>query len=281
MTFMKILFLSICAFLFIHFVNAQNFHLDLYAGASTYKGDLQDKAFSFSQSRLAGGIGLSYRVTDNFYLRTALILGKISADDKKGKNKNRNLNFTSSLTEGNLEVLYFISPLSVRSLSPYVFAGLSVFHFDPYTYDIAGNKYYLKPLSTEGEGFLPGVKSYNLTQMGIPIGGGVKLNLSENINVGIEMGLRKLFTDYLDDVSTNYVDENLLLANRGSKAVELAYRGDEIKNGNMQYPEAGKQRGSPKAKDLYYFTLVTLSFRLGAINFSNSHSQWACPKNVL
>jgi hypothetical protein len=117
--------------------------------------------------------------------------------------------------------------------------------------------------------------------MGIPIGGGVKLNLSENINVGIEIGLRKLFTDYLDDVSTNYVDENLLFANRGSKAVELAYRGDEIKNGIMQYPEAGKQRGSPKAKDLYYFTLVTLSFRLGAINFSNSNSQWACPKNVL
>lgn len=279
---MKFISLLIISFLFFHCpISAQNFQLDLYAGISNYKGDLQDQAFLFSQSHLGGGIGLSYRVTDNFYLRTALILGRVSASDKYGKNQARNLNFTSNITEGNLEVVYFISPIVTHSFSPYVFAGLSVYHFNPYTHDTTGKKYYLKPLSTEGEGFLPGVKNYNLTQMGIPIGAGVKLSLSDNITVGVEIGIRKLFTDYLDDVSTKYVDESLLLANRGPEAVELAYRGNELKNGMLQYPPAGQKRGSPKGKDMYYFTLATLSFRLGAVNFSRTHSQWACPKNVL
>ena len=87
------------------------------------------------------------------------------------------------------------------------------------------------------------------------------MSLSDNIRVGIEFGLRKLFTDYLDDVSTIYVDENLLLANRGQQAVDLAYRGDEVGAGS--YPAEGTPRGTLAAKDWYYFTGVTLSFRLG------------------
>jgi len=277
---MKIVFLSFVFFLFFTAVNAQRFHLDFFGGIANYQGDLQDNVFPFSQAHLAGGVGLSYELTDHFSLRTGLVLGKVSADDKNGKNRTRNLNFTSNLTEGNLELQYFITPLLQHSLAPYVFAGIAVYHFDPYTKDTSGQKYYLKPLSTEGEGFLPGVKNYSLTQMAIPFGAGVKLNLSENINVGLELGVRKLFTDYLDDVSTNYVDESLLLTNRGAKAVELAYRGNELKNG-APYPPAGAKRGSPKNKDMYYFTGLTLSFRLGSGNSLGRNSEWACPKNVL
>lgn len=278
---MKIIFLSFGFFLFFYTVNAQNFHLDFFAGTSNYRGDLQNNGFPFNQAHFAGGAGLSYDLNEHFSLRTGLTLGRVSANDKYGKNKARNLNFTSNITEGNLELQYFITPLLQHSLTPYVFAGIAVFHFDPYTYDTTGKKYYLKPLSTEGEGFLPGVKNYNLTQMAIPYGAGVKLNLSEDINVGLEVGFRKLFTDYLDDVSTTYVDESLLLANRGATAVELAYRGNELKNGNQNYPAAGAKRGSPKGKDMYYFTGLTMSFRLGTGNYSERHSEWACPKNVL
>lgn len=277
---MRIIFLSFGLFLFSTGVNAQKFHLDLFAGIANYQGDLQDNVFPFNQAQFSGGAGLSYELTDHFSLRTGLIIGRVSADDKNGKNRTRNLNFTSNITEGNLELQYFITPLLQYSLSPYVFAGIAVYHFDPYTKDTAGHKYYLKPLSTEGEGFLPGVKNYNLTQMAIPFGAGVKLNLSENINVGLEVGFRKLFTDYLDDVSTRYVDESLLLTNRGAKAVELAYRGDELKNG-APYPPAGTKRGSAKNKDMYYFTGLTLSFRLGSGNSLGRNSEWSCPKNVL
>jgi opacity protein-like surface antigen len=278
---MKNIFLSFVFIFIFYSANAQNFHLDLFAGTSNYQGDLQDNGFPFDQAHFAGGVGLSYDLTDHFAIRTGITLGKVSADDKLGKNRSRNLNFTSNITEGKLELQYFFTPLQQTSLTPYIFAGIAVYHFDPYTHDSTGKKYYLKPLSTEGEGFLPGVKNYNLTQMAIPLGLGVKLNLSDNINVGLEMGFRKLFTDYLDDVSTTYVDESLLLSNRGAKAVELAYRGDELKNGIMTYPDAGSKRGSPKAKDMYYFTGLTLSFKLGSRDHLGRNSEWACPKNVL
>ena len=266
--------------------NAQNsLNVNLFLGTSNYSGDLQDKRFAFSQAHLAGGIGLSYEITNHFSVRTAFKIGKISADDKLGRNKERNLNFSSQITEGDLDVQYLITPLGAHVLTPYVFAGVAVYHYDPCTFDSSGKKYYLKPLSTEGEGFISGRNNYSLTQFAIPFGAGVKMPLSENINVGFEIGFRKLFNDYLDDVSQTYVDPNLLLANRGAKAVELSYRSDELKNGSTVYPTGG-QRGSTKYKDWYYFTGLTLSFRLGNSLFGNGgggggKNEWDCPKNVL
>src|SRR5207249_6493504 len=117
----------------------------------------------------------------------------------------------------------------------------------------------------EGEGLpqYPDRKSYSLTQLALPFGGGIKCALNDNLRVGIELGLRKLFTDYLDDVSSNYADANDLLAAKGQQAVDLAYRGDEVPGGNPTYPAKGAQRGSSALKDWYYLTGLTLSFRLG------------------
>lgn len=281
---MKLILLSltICA-ITLH-VSAQNLHLNLFGGTSNYQGDLQDKRFTFSQSHLSGGLGLSYDLSKKFSVRSAITFGTISANDKYGRNSSRNLNFTSHLTEVNLGLEYYITPLTDHVLTPYIFGGVAVYHFNPYTTDTSGTKYFLEPLSTEGEGFIPGKNNYNLTQLAIPFGAGVKLSLSDNVNVGIEIGLRKLFTDYLDDVSGTYVDKTLLLNNRGAKAVELAYRGNELKNGNP-YPAAGTFRGSPTHKDWYYFTGLTASFRLFSGNGLGSgpggkHSKYGCPANV-
>ena len=278
---MKFLFSLIASTLVTVTTSAQGFNLDLFLGTSNYLGDLQEKRFTFNQAHLAGGIGLSYDLTEKFSLRGGVMFGKISGDDKLGRNKARNLNFSSGLTEAHLGVQYYITPLGQRSLTPYVFAGLALYHFDPYTHDTSGTKYYLKPLSTEGQGFIEDKEYYSLTKMAIPFGAGVKLSLSDKINVGLEIGFRKLFTDYLDDVSDVYVDRNLLLANRGEKAVELAYRGDEIKDGTFTYPDAGSQRGSPQVKDWYYFTGLTLSYKLGGGNRKGDKAQWSCPKDVL
>jgi hypothetical protein len=263
--------------------NAQKLHLNLYGGAMNYQGDLQDKRYTFNQAHLAGGLGLSYDLSDHFSLRADWILGKVSADDKYGRNSPRNLNFTSNITEASLGLQYFLYSLGDHSLTPYVFAGLGVYHFSPYTRDTSGAKWFLQPLSTEGEGFVSGKNMYSLTQVSIPFGGGVKLALSDKINVGLELGFRKLFTDYLDDVSSTYVDQTLLLANRGTKAVELAYRGNELKTGSTTYPLAGTIRGSAKHNDWYYFTGITFSFALGSGNGGGEHgknSKYGCPANV-
>ena len=279
---MKLFFAAIGLFLFTIPTSAQNFHINLLAGTSNYSGDLQDKRFTFSQSHFAGGLGVSYDLSDNFSVRSGVTLAKISADDKYGVNKLRNLNFTSNLTEVNLGLEYYITRLQDHALTPYVFGGIALYHFNPYTTDTSGTKYFLKPLSTEGEGFIAGRNNYSLTQLAIPFGAGVKLSLSDNINVGLEFGLRKLFTDYLDDVSTTYVDQGVLLTNKGAKAVELAYRGNELKNGNP-YPAAGSVRGGSKNKDWYYVTGLTVSFRLGQSNGAGAmhrHPKYGCPANV-
>ena len=262
---------------------AQNFHLNLFAGAANYQGDLQDKRFTFSQSHFAGGIGVSYDLSEKFSVRSGVTFGDISGDDKYGRNRLRNLSFTSALTEVNVGLEYYITRLKDHALTPYIFGGVAIYHFNPYTTDTSGKKYFLRPLSTEGEGFVQGKNYYNLTQFAIPFGAGVKLSLTDNINVGIEVGLRKLFTDYLDDVSTTYVDENLLLNNRGDKAVLLAYRGNELKNGGS-YPPGGTLRGGSTRKDWYYFTGLTASFRLfnefKRSNSANGHSKYDCPVNI-
>jgi len=257
---------------------AQKFWVDVYGGPMNYQGDLQSKSYDFKQAHFGGGVGITYDINDHFSARLRSLIGKISGDDKFGKNKDRNLNFASSLFEIQAGLQYYFYPLNSRSVTPYVFGGLGVFHFNPYTYDTTMTKYFLKPLSTEGEGFIAGRKPYALTQLSIPFGGGLKLSLTDNVNVGLELGLRKTFTDYLDDVSTTYVDPNQLLLERGAKAVELAYRGGELKNGGP-YPAAGRERGNSKSKDWYYLTAITLSFRFGGsgIDGSKQSRQYSCP----
>lgn len=248
-------------------------------GATNYSGDLQLKRYTFNQSHPALAIGISYELSEKFLIRSQLMTGKLSGNDKFNPlTAVRNLNFTTSLTEFQLGAEYYFRSYSEYTISPYVFAGVAAYHFNPYTHDAAGAKYFLQPLSTEGQGFYQGRTPYHLTQLAIPFGGGIKMALSENIRVGVEFGLRKLFTDYIDDVSTTYIDPNILLTNRGAKAVELAYRETELKNG-LPY-QTGENRGIAN-KDWYYFTCFTTSVRLGSANKGNqAHSRISCPAKI-
>lgn len=250
-------------FVFItHITFSQKVNLNLVLGSSNYEGDMQSNFFTFTQPGLAVGGGLSYQVSDKVYIRTGVTFASISADDKKNpKVSFRNLSFKTSLQEVHLGAEFHLFNVDELKFSPYIFGGVAVYHFNPYTHDTAGTKYFLPPLSTEGQGFYLARKPYSLTQFAIPFGGGIKYALTENINIGIEVGMRKLFTDYLDDLSTTYVDPNLLLANRGPKALELAYRAGEIDK-FATYPVIVDKRGEPKNNDWYYFTLLTFSYRL-------------------
>jgi hypothetical protein len=138
----------------------------------------------------------------------------------------RNLSFKSRLYEASLVGEYTFLDMDYKQFSPYVFAGFALFHFSPYAFDTLGHKVFLQPLSTEGQGLAqyPDRKVYQRTQISLPFGGGIKFRVQDNVMLGFEIGMRKLFTDYLDDVSTTYVDEATLLAAKGPKAVEMAYR---------------------------------------------------------
>jgi hypothetical protein len=256
---MKKLFFAFCFFPMIS--AAQNFYFSGRLGLANYKGDLKAKTISLAQAKLIGSIGVRYDLSEHIAARSYLTLTSLHADDKKGTSamQQRNLNFQSKIADWELTCQYNLFSLNDHWWTPYVFAGIGVYHFNPYTKDSSGNKYFLQPLSTEGEGFITGMKDYKKTQFNIPFGLGAEYSLNEDMRIGIEFGYRKIFTDYLDDVSNAYVDQNNLLAARGAKAVELAYRGNEIQAG--PYPAAGVSRGNPSTKDGYYYVALTYTVR--------------------
>jgi opacity protein-like surface antigen len=240
---------------------AQNFHFSARLGAAGYKGELKAKSISLSQMSLMGSLGARYDLSQHLSARTYFTYATLRGDDKKGTTamQQRNLNFKSRLLDWELTGQYNIFNLNDRWWTPYVFAGIGLYRYKPFTIDTADNKIFLKPLSTEGQGFREGVDEYKLTQFSIPFGFGAEYSLNEDMRVGLEFGYRKTFTDYLDDVSTTYADQAELLNARGQTAVDYAWRGDESHGG--PYPAAGTIRGNADNKDGYYYVGLTFTMR--------------------
>jgi hypothetical protein len=243
------------------FAFAQNFHFSARLGIAGYQGDLKAHAISFSQTNLLGSIGARYDLTEHIAARGYFTLSSLEGDDKLGTSSMqlRNLNFKTSLFDFEVGGQYNFFNLNDRWWTPYAFVGIGFFHFNPYTADANGNKVFLQPLSTEGEGFVPGVKEYKKMQFSIPFGFGADYSLNEDMKLGLEFGYRKTFTDQLDDASGNYVDQATLLSARGQTAVDLAWRGDEINR--APYPPGGTVRGNSGNKDGYYYVALTYTVR--------------------
>jgi hypothetical protein len=262
-------------------------HVNLFGGISNYSGDLQSKIFTTDQSNGAFGVGLQYDITPHLSALSGINYGKVNAADRfnKPELQMRNLSFQSQIFEWNLIGEYNVLDISEKRFTPYFFAGIAIFRFNPYAYDTLGNKIYLKPLSTEGEGLsaYPDSKPYHLIQFAIPFGAGIKLRITDNVTIAYEIAFRKLFTDHLDDVSSRYVDQTILLNAKGPKAVEMAYRGNQVKGGNPLYPAAGTLRGGSKYNDWYYFSGIRVSIGLNEIISKKIDRRGVidCPKKVI
>src|SRR5438067_3580590 len=215
----------VLAFYFLPCISiAQNFYFSGRLGVAGYQGDLKAKAITLSQTKPMFSVGARYDLSEHIAARSYITFASLTGDDKKGNAimQQRNLNFKSKILDWELTAQYSLFSLNDRWWTPYVFAGIGVFHFNPSTKDSAGHKTFLKPLSTEGEGFTAGVNNYKLMQLSVPLGLGAEYSLNEDMRLGLEFGYRKTFTDYIDDVSTVYVDEKALLNARGQTAVDLA-----------------------------------------------------------
>jgi hypothetical protein len=273
--------------MFLPLLTQAQWNVNVYGGFSNYFGDLQERPFTTQQAHGSFGAGLQYDLTGHISILSNLIYANVSAADRyasKADLRARNLSFETAIGEWNLLAEYNLLDPRQHKLTPYVFAGIALFHFNPYANDSSGHKVYLRPLSTEGEGLsqYPGQKPYSLTQMAIPFGGGLKFRISDRVTLAYEIGLRKLFTDYLDDVSSHYVDQATLQAAKGPEAVQMAYRGGEIKGGTG-YPPDGTVRGNPKHKDWYYTSGLRLTIALNSMrlaNFRRNNGVLDCPKNV-
>lgn len=234
--------------------------IGIIGGVSYYTGDLNE--VHFNNSKIAGGISFRQNFDRRFSFKSCMIYSAISGDDRESSdqiNINRNLHFKTNIVElsGQIEFnfLSYETGNPLYNFSPFVFAGISLFNYNPKAESNAGEWIELQPLGTEGQGTtaFPNRKKYALTQLSFPFGGGIKFSLNESINVVLEYGLRKTFTDYIDDVSTTYAGTP---SEFNPLTIELA---DRSLDGPKQ---AGEARGVSTNNDWYSFTGITLSFKL-------------------
>jgi hypothetical protein len=198
--------------------------------------------------------------------RIGLNYGTVIADDAVSNDEyqqRRNLSFKSSIIDLHYYLEFNFFPYQIADpktrFTPFLFVGLNGFVFNPKA-ELNGEWVNLQPLGTEGQGTAanPGTKNYKRLQVAIPFGGGFKFRLSRRWGMSVEAGPRRLYTDYLDDVSTTYPDKDLLLAANGEIAVLLSDRsidGQALDNTN-------RQRGNASDRDWYMFTGFTLNYTI-------------------
>jgi hypothetical protein len=249
MTRFPLIVLFIIAVLF-HAKAQKGWQINIMPGMAVYRGDLSTGGFTFKSLGPSALVNVNYDFGDMLVLRSGLGWGMIKGDDKLSNKelvRNRNLNFKSSIIEWNLTAQINLLDPETYYGYPYLWTGIGLFKFNPYAYDDNDKKHFLKPLSTEGQGLpeYPDRKEYALTQFFVPLGGGWKFDVKGKYALGFELGVRYLFTDYLDDVSTNYISQSVLFTRRGQTAVDMAFRSPLPIN-------EGDVRGNPENKDFYF-----------------------------
>jgi hypothetical protein len=252
------------------------------------------KDIDYPLIKLSKGLFVGVAPTEWLGFRLAVNTGMLEGDDKLAPNKGgdevfrleRNLNFRTRLLEGYVAAEFYPRVFLEQyddlkgKLRPYGIIGVGVYHFNPQTQDNSGNWVALQPLHTEGQGFpeYPDRKNYKLTQMELPMGFGFKYYLKENMFIGLEVLHRKLFTDYVDDVSTDYIDpiyfDKYLSPANAALARQLNYRGT-YSSVTRPSDVVGAQRGDPKQNDAYFSTILRLGWRLREM--SGAERQMRCP----
>jgi hypothetical protein len=239
-----------------------NSEIGVKAGISHYTGDLNSNHFNFTKP--AAGIVIRRNIDRRFAVKAEILILNIKGDDRISDDTiqlNRGLHFRSSVQELSTQIEFNFLPYEVGNLlynwTPYIFSGISIYNFNPQAENSTGQWVDLQPLGTEGQGTtaFPTRKKYSRTQVSIPMGGGLKLSLNETLSLTFSFSARKTFTDYLDDVSTTYP----------GNPTEFSSENLEMSDPNNSHNK-NEQRGNELKDDWYYFTGITLSFRLKGKN---------------
>ncbi|MCO6498287.1 MAG: outer membrane beta-barrel protein [Chitinophagaceae bacterium] len=244
----------------------QDAEFGITGGVAHYFGDLNNH---FQINRPKAAIGGFYRKQFGNYIAARLAahylqLGYSDRYNKSDFEKARNLSFNTNVFEvtlqGDFNFFKFIPSDPNHAFTPYVTLGVGIFSYDPYAM-LEGEKYYLRPLHTEGQTFYQNRKPYGTMALCFPLGFGMKYAFTDNLSVSFELGYRFTGTDYLDDVSTTYVGIDKFPAPGGGKNVAALLQDRSYEFGTPIGIE-GRQRGWSKQKDHYMIAEVGLSLSL-------------------
>ena len=206
--------------------------IGVWVGESYYLGDLNQR--HFLPFNLGAGAFYRYNYDDRISYRFGGSYGRISGNDQIAVDNfsaARNFSFTSQIYELSAVTEFNFLPfshLNAKSAlaTPYFFMGLSLFYHNPKG-NTGGTRINFLTGNSEG------VRYRNL-QVSLPFGAGLKVMMGK-FGMALEWGIRKTWSDYLDQVSANH--------QAGSN------------NANFQ-------RGQVFTKDWYVFTGISLFVNL-------------------
>ena len=242
----------------------------LSLGAAHYFGDLNTRTH-LNRPKIAAGLFFRKNFTNYIALRVGANFAQVGYSDVYNDHneymQRRNLSFNSNIWElavqGDFNFYRFMPGEPDFAFTPYITFGAAIFNYDPYAY-LDGEKYYLRPLGTEGQGdtSYPDRKRYSTMALAIPFGVGFKYSVNERINVGFEVVHRFTNTDYLDDVSKTYVDPAIFPPNPDGSPTPAYLLQDRSYETGPRIGAKGVQRGNSKQRDQYTTAVFTLSFNL-------------------
>lgn len=256
---------------------AQSLEIGAGFGLTTYDGELTPPSLIGRFYILEPGVTVFARYNFNrfFAARVGFVATAVRGDDQKSGSswrETRNLSFNTSIYEfsaiGEWNVFGFYPNKEGRWFSFYLFGGAAFYTFNPTT-SFNGQVVDLQPLGTEGQGLpqYPDRELYSLRQFAVPFGGGLKWAVTDRLTLSGEIGWRRTFTDYLDDVSTTYVPYDILLEARGPLSANISRRSWQVlgiaPQDYVPSPSAvGTRRGSPTTPDWYIIGFVKVSYHL-------------------
>ena len=239
-------------------------------GAAHYFGDLNTRA-RLNRPKIAAGIFFRKNFGNYIAARIVANYAQLGYSDIYNTHNEfmlkRNLSFNTNVWElslrGDFNFFRFLPGDPEFNFTPYVSLGIGAFSYDPYAY-LQGQKYFLRPLGTEGQGssLYPDRKPYSSMAICFPVGVGVKYAFNERFNIGLEITHRFTSTDYLDDVSKTYVDPAVfppLPGGAPSPAFLLSDRSYEL---GTPIGIKGRQRGVETNKDQFVTAMIYFSFNL-------------------
>ena len=233
--------------------------------AMNYFGDITPVS-SFTSLRLgATRLGAGVSITRRFFPRVSGRFDSQAADPNGPDSKfryNRNFSFRNDIIEASAVVIFDLienrnNYLKRPDFVPYVFAGVAGFYNNPKGLYSDGTYVDLQPLKTEGQ-----ATAYGKTQLSIPFGGGIRYRINRNFDASLEIGWRKTFTDYIDDVGGKYAP----LSAVSSSPTQLYFANGITRSQTGEFSgftSPASQRGDAGNKtDWYIVTGVTLNYIL-------------------
>jgi len=253
-------------------VGASNYLGDIGGGDGTRRDFVLDMKFNATRWNLGGFY--RYRVSPKIGVKATLNYIRLSGDDANTTNparRGRNLNFKNDIIEFAAIGEFYIYKVNdvggtgryTSDFNLYLFAGAGLFYNNPKGQTASGDWVALQPLQTEGV-------SYSKFQFAIPTGIGFYYTINRKYRLGMEIGWRTTFTDYIDDVSTDYIahsDPNTAnLANKTNQEISTQIHAEnpQLNNGSPQVTTygPGKKRGDSSHNDSYLTATVNFSWAI-------------------